>query len=294
MINISGVVILFYPTEQTIFNVSTYVNQLEYLYVLDNSEILNESIKVQLSKFNNVIYLHDGFNNGIAARLNQAIQLAKEKNIDWLLTMDQDSYFENETLKKYKEYISLFASVENVAMFGLSYENRILAENNDFENANQLITSASILNINLTKKIGYFDEKLFIDEVDSDYCFRARFSGYQIIRFKNLQFKHNLGEIKQGISLKSFSYTPRTLHSPIRLYYMVRNYLYLIKKYPELDKNQKKLMRDGLLLRIKNNMIYNNKRVSVVKYILKAYHDFKNEKMGKYTNSAISQKISKN
>jgi len=43
-------------------------------------------------------------------------------------------------------------------------------------------------------------------------------------------------------------------------------------------------MKRGLLIRIKNNIIYNQKRFQVIKYILKGYLDFKKNKMGKISS----------
>ena len=36
------------------------------------------------------------------------------------------------------------------------------------------MTSGNLLNLKIAEKIGDFEEKLFIDEVDHDYCYRIR------------------------------------------------------------------------------------------------------------------------
>jgi rhamnosyltransferase len=282
MLLLTGAVILYHPTEKVIENINSYINSLEKLYVLDNSENCNNQIKALLTANNKIMYLHDGENRGIAERLNQAVHLSKEIGADWLLTMDQDSYFNNSQIVQYIDCLSSFEEKSEVAMFGLKYD----IDTNDttcrFEEPSHLITSGSFLNLHLFDLIGQFDENLFIDEVDSEYCYRAKLVNYRIVRFTHLFLHHQLGEMQRGLSFKSFKFTPRRLHTPIRVYYMVRNCFYVQRKHSQLSSIEKKKMLNGLLLRIKNNLIYNKKRFLVLKFIITGYLDFKRNKMGKY------------
>ena len=249
---------------------------------MDNSATSNSFISDKLSH-SNLIYLHDGENKGIAKRLNHAANMAAARGFLWLLTMDQDSYFKEGVLNQYKEVINTYSYKDQTAIFGVNYtkENKTT---NQLKEVPLLITSGSILNLKAMKSIGFFDENLFIDEVDSEYCYRARIRHYKIIECSQIFLHHHLGEIQLGRSLKSGRLTLRRLHAPVRLYYMVRNYFYVLKKLPQISEADKKEMKRGLLIRIKNNIIYNQKRFQVIKYILKGYLDFKKNKMGKISS----------
>lgn len=48
------------------------------------------------------------------------------------------------------------------------------------------ITSASCTNLAVWKEVGGFDERLFIDLVDNEFCKRLIVSGYKILRLNNL------------------------------------------------------------------------------------------------------------
>src|SRR5438105_10945626 len=103
-----GVVILYFPDTKVVDRINTYVDFLDSLYVCDNSETPDQNIVERIKKKTNTIYIQDGENKGISARLNQVAQYTLEKDFEWLLTMDQDSYFEQGVLDQYFKCIKSF------------------------------------------------------------------------------------------------------------------------------------------------------------------------------------------
>src|SRR6478736_3145595 len=100
MDKIATVVILFNPNKKTVENILTYVNKIEKLFVTDNSSTLSQYIRFDFLQEKTVL-IHDGDNKGIAARLNQVCELAIEDGFEYLLTMDQDSYFDESAITNY-------------------------------------------------------------------------------------------------------------------------------------------------------------------------------------------------
>lgn len=279
---IAAAVILYYPGESVIKNMLSYANSVEKLYVIDNSETSSKLITEHVERFSNAVYIHDGENKGIAARLNQVGNLAINEGVEWLLTMDQDSLFEEETFISYLNCVTGFEKKENVSMFGINHTEKLAYSDICMSTkVNHLITSGSILNLGLVNGIGGFNEKLFIDEVDFEYCVRSIAKGFDIIQFTHIFLNHNLGTTSQHRSLKNARITPRVLHSPMRIYYMTRNFLYVQskynKKFPEEIKRRKKI----LINRFKNNIFYNRERFKVMKNIVKGFWDFRKGRMGK-------------
>lgn len=279
---ISGCVILYNPKIEDLENVKTYVSKVSRLYVYDNSEKKsNENFFVD---FENVKYFWEADNKGLSIRLNQACKQAIKDGYEYLLTMDQDSYFEEKNINQYFESIFNFKNKENVAVYGLEYnENDIKNVVPYFEEKDHLITSASVINLKLYDKIGGFDENLFIDCVDIDYCYAALINGFRNIKFTTLIFQHSLGEPVAKASNFSLNRKKkdRNIHSNTRIYYMYRNALFLEKKYKnelpiyisELKKRTKKA--------IKNNFKYTVYFFNLIQLCFKAKSDFRNNRMGK-------------
>jgi len=279
---IAATVILYYPDENVVKNVLSYANAVGKLYVVDNSEVFSKLVMESVKRFNNAVYIHDGENNGIAARLNQVARLAVNDGFDWLLTMDQDSSFEGITFINYLSCIEAFGKKENVSMFGVNYLEKEATSNTcNALNVNHLITSGSLLNLKLMPGIGGFDEKLFIDEVDFEYCLRSVVKGFKIIEFTNIFLTHNLGQTSQHRSFKTAQLTSRVLHSPVRMYYMTRNFLYVHSGYIDTFPAEIDIRRKVLLNRFKNNILYNRQRFKVMKNIVKGFRDYRKGRMGK-------------
>lgn len=279
--SIAAIVITYNPGPEVLQNIQSYLPEVDHLYIADNSSPkLNFSASILDDP--KITLVNNGGNEGIAYRLNQVAELAIKAGYKWLLTMDQDSYFDTENIAAYFEYMQDYKGHDQVAMFGVETVNRpeLIA---DLSNpADQLITSGSLLNLALFQKTGPFDEQLFIDEVDHEYCYRAFVLGYQIIQFTHIFLEHQLGE---AVNVKTIQGGQRatSFHSPLRVYYMVRNFLYVKNKYKSASslKAVFKTRSTALLHRVKNNMLYGPQKWTTLKMVLTALGDYKSGKMGK-------------
>ncbi|HBG49051.1 MAG TPA: hypothetical protein DDW90_06040 [Cyanobacteria bacterium UBA9971] len=284
LISISGVIILYNPELNVIENINSYINYVDILFAIDNSENSNLDIIEKLKLNPKICYISNNENLGIAKALNQGAELALQKNFSWLLTMDQDSKFEDDNAKY---FFNCFDKLENSEEIALICANRQSATNfdktteniYDFKTALIAITSGNLLNLELYKQIGKFEEKLFIDQVDHDYNLRALLKNYKIIKFKNILINHSLGK-QVSVNEKLF------IHSPIRIYYQTRNFLYMLSKYffffPCL------FFRYGLseIKRIFINFYFDRVNIKAkFRKILEGFRDFILNKYGKYENN---------
>jgi len=280
--NIAATVILYHPDESCVQNLITLKKKFQKVYIVDNTENSSGSFENHKNVFQDVIYLHDGKNRGIAERLNWVCELAKKDGYKWLLTMDQDSLFDDVMLTEYFQCITDFTEKEKVSMFGVTFEKQDAKTGNcDAVPVNHLITSGSVVNLNLLNEIGGFDENLFIDELDYEYCLRSIAKGFKIIQFPNIFLDHNLGKTTYHRSFKTIKRTSRNLHSAVRIYYMTRNFLYVQKKYQDIFPGEINDRKTILLNRLKNNILYNKNRFKVIRYILKGVIDYRKARMGK-------------
>jgi rhamnosyltransferase len=279
--NIAGVVILYHPDiEQLSDNIQTYLNGLKQLYVYDNSESKTPGLEEALLKINpSIQYHYFNSNEGIAKRLNQAMDQAALNQYDFLLTMDQDSSFKDGDFDKYK--LSIQSSGDsNVAQFGVNCQPDFTQPKEQPEEALTLITSGSILNVSLAKHIGPFNEDLFIDFVDAEFSYRVIQNGYTNLMFSNIVLNHALGTLVEGRGLGNFKKSMRIIHAPTRVFYIVRNGLYLLFKAKGLTSSMKKDVIRCIKI-IKNDLIYNPELLAVYKNLFSGISAFLMNRMGK-------------
>ena len=279
--NIAGVVILYHPDiKQLSENINTYVLGLKQLYIYDNSEIQTPGIEAALNNLHPCIkYQFFNNNEGIAKRLNQAVEAAMQTQYDYLLTMDQDSSFKPGDFEKYKSLIQK-EEYTKVAQFGINCQPQITMSSEQPQEALTLITSGSILNLSLIKKVGDFNEDLFIDFVDAEFSYRVVQHGLINLMFSNIQLNHALGNLVSGRSVLTFKKSLRIIHAPIRAFYITRNGLFLLFKHKGLSEEMKKDVIRCMKI-LKNDLIYHPQLTQVYINVMKGIFAFCFNKMGK-------------
>ena len=292
--NFAGCVILYNATEDEIKNIETYSSKVNTLYVYDNTE--TKSNEHYFKQYSNVNYFWDNENKGIATRLNQACVQAINDGYNYMLSMDQDSSFKEENIDQYFNAILNFKEKEKVAVYGLEYVKKDINEKtHEYSEVDHLITSASVINLNLFYTIGKFDENLFIDGVDIDYCYAALLKDFKNIKFGKIYFNHYLGSFAiRGSIFSLYLFKKKmSIHSSLRIYYMYRNMLYIEKKHKRRLPNLINKFVKNQKYHINKNIKYSHEFFTVLKFKRKAILDFKNNQMGKFKSSILIQ-ISKN
>jgi rhamnosyltransferase len=277
MLKIDAVVVLYHPDISIVENIKTYQN-VNTIYAVDNSEVKNYELIEQLKIFNNLKYIDNGGNQGIAHALNVGAKLAIENGSNWLLTMDQDSKFEENGLK------NLIKCLENLIqknkMVGIVAPAHKKIEHIDIQKELVVMTSGNIVNLLAYLEVNGFEEKLFIDAVDYDFCLKLKLAKYDVLQCNNSLLIHQLGESKLvkifGRKITIFT------HSPIRRYYMTRNALYLWRKY---FMNYpffiiKKII--GFQRNLIEIVLFSEEKYKDIKMLLRGIQDFCRNKYGKF------------
>ena len=291
MIKISACVVLYNPTIEVIENVATYADKVDHFIVIDNSDSKQpEIIETLKSIYSDLIYVDNHGNLGIATALNIACDTAIDQGSGWILTMDQDSKFIN--FQDYLSCLHLLSDKSDIALLAPN-TGRFSAEaiqknvsDCTFEEHFLVITSGNFLNLNLFNNIGRFDDNLFIDVVDYDYCAKVRLAGYKTLLFKNILLEHQLGILHKRENLLTRKIRYKREHSPQRTYYIARNYLYLARKYGKLlpqEFSLLKIMNIVFIHDVTKILLYEDQKCKKIgAKFLGAYH-FMIGKYGKYT-----------
>ncbi len=88
-----------------------------------------------------------------------------------------------------------------------------------------LITSGTLLRREVFERVGPFDESLFIDNVDLEWCCRAASLGFACYGAVEARMEHALGD-RMLLNPLGRRLIP-TVHNPLRIYYITRNRLLL-------------------------------------------------------------------
>lgn len=231
--NIAAVVVLYNSAADVLSNIITYLNQVEKLYVVDNSTQLNEELILALQAYPHVHYHSLNGNKGVAIALNWAANQAILDGYMVLLTMDDDTRTPQTMIlemidfwNKYPESIGILSGVHN----NILNKDIKKLERISYQTLPYTMTSGNMLNLIAYQRIGGFLDKLFIDHVDNEYGLRLNANNYKVVELRNIQLDHNVGyPEKKKIGrwvIKNF----RT-HSPIRNYYFMRNGIYVACRY---------------------------------------------------------------
>ena len=203
------------------------------LLIVDNGSNNIDDIKVLLCEFKTVYLIGNKENYGIAKALNQIFQEAVIHNYEWVLTLDQDTIIPDNLLERYEKAIG--EDAENISIIcpqihdDFSDRTWPILEDGEFERyVKRCITSASLNRVAMWHKVGGFDEQLFIDEVDHDYCYRVRHAGGKILLVDDVIIHHTIGNSK-AYSIFGKSIIVRN-HSAFRKYYIARNILLVDRK----------------------------------------------------------------
>ena len=216
------------------------------MYVYDNS-----IKKYEYTFSRNVVYISEGENKGIAYALNRIMEYADRDRYEWVITMDQDSILPEGIVDAYEKEILNDINLGIVCPQVIDARRKYMVPKIEpvKEYVDFCITSASCTSIEIWKLVGGFDEWLFIDLVDNDFCKRIICSGYKILMLNSLILNQEFGEIIPkspreqrfwiGLSrllhnknIAKFSY--KKFVNPMRVYYTNRNIIYLnrkLKKY---------------------------------------------------------------
>lgn len=240
---IAAGIVLYNPDEDR-FNacIDALMQQVDRIYIFDNSENAENFMQSE-----NIVYLTENKNLGIAYALNRVMETAQKDGFDWIITMDQDSIIPTGLVDGYKEAIDRTNKIGIVCPQVVDSRRAYMEVKTTpkEEYVDFCITSASCTSIKAWEKVGKFDEWLFIDLVDNDFCKRLLVSGYKILRLNDFILNQEFGKIiaKGAKSRKFWIKISKLLHnqnfakfsykkfvSPTRVYYTCRNVIYVNKK----------------------------------------------------------------
>jgi rhamnosyltransferase len=266
-------------------NIKSIKEQVDSIIIVDNGssniEDVENTVQILLETGYKVHLIKMNENKGIALALNKAVAYAIDENYKWVLTLDQDSICD-ETL--ISEFITKYNEIENKENIGIIAPNVICRGfeqkeyDSEVEDILTAITSGCLTNASACEDVGFFTEKLFIDHVDYDLCFKLDLKKYKIIKVNTAKIYHELGNvtIKRLLGKKIVVGN----HSAIRRYYYYRNLVYMYKQY-------RKKYPDWIKLEMKSSIkvfiyivLFEKNKINKIQNILHGLYDGAKERYG--------------
>lgn len=238
--------------------------------------------------------LRNDSNVGLAMAQNQGITKAKELGASHVIIFDQDSIPEPGMVDALlRAETQLLARGEKVGAVGpLTYDPLTSVEYpitkyrgpmiqryhpvaGEITEATFIIASGSLIRMSVIDSVGGMLDKLFIDYIDVEWCYRAQARGFTVFVAADARMSHMIGDQRVKFFGRSIS-----KHSPLRRYYLTRN-SFLVLRLPHIPIGYK--VREVTLnfARFVAFFYFSNERMKYLKYIRKAVHDGVCGKFGK-------------
>ena len=184
-------------------------------------------------------------NVGLGAALNRACERAGDMGFGHVLLMDQDSVLADGMVRTLGAALGELQRTGDVAAvgpqfrdarsgelapfvrFGFPFNRKLRGGAGQRVSCDFLITSGALLPLTALQRIGPMDEALFIDNIDMDWCFRAKRAGLSLYGICDAQMVHSIGEELLASRLKQDGVI---VHKPFRLYFIMRNRVLLYRR----------------------------------------------------------------
>ena len=220
---IAACIVLYHPDSSDLEkNIRAISDHIDLLFLWRNSI---EKVIVPENLSCRILWMGDGTNQYIAHPLNCCLSYCIENGFDYLLTMDQDSEFEdfgrfietvsvlrNETL--YRRTIIFAPNINH--RYDISYS---------FIAVESTITSGSLCDVRAAIAIGGFREAYQIYWVDGEFCHRAHLNGYDIFTLTENNLKQQFGKITMVHGVTCYNYSAQSY------YFLFRNMLWMHREY---------------------------------------------------------------
>lgn len=244
---VSAIIVTFNPDMKLLLQqYKSVCSQVNYIVYVDNGSSNFYEYKKAIEEVtlvsNDIRFIRNEHNMGLGYAHNQGIRMAKELKAQAVLILDHDSVLRSEFVKSLLFAMKkLLAENVKLAAVGPIYINektkeqypitrywgpfvKRLKPEKQLVEASVLISSGTLIPINILDIVGGMDENLFVDYIDIEWSYRVRSMGYKLYVVPSAIMNHQIGDKRIPVFGRMVS-----MHSPLRRYYLSRNSIYMLK-----------------------------------------------------------------
>lgn len=287
----AAVVSAYNPDDGLPEHVESLLRQVEHVVVVDDGSPQDVTDVLARAEAEGATVLRLEQNSGIAAALNAGIRYARRVwDPAWIMTMDQDSRLTDSYVSKALACVHGDGAPADVvgAISAESHNGKRLPTIRVRDHLEVLdpMQSGTLYRSEIFDRVGYFDDELFIDCVDSDFNARIRRAGFHIEIGRGVDLMHSLGRSRPMVifgwrahlgSNPLFIYE----HQPFRVYYITRNILMIARRYAL---SQPEWVARRLLMEVQSDVVrllFGPRRMLSALAICKGALDFANARTGR-------------
>ena len=239
--NTVALVVLYYPEPETVIRLKGILRQLNSLLVIDNTPAADRVREVWEwgGSCEAVTCLDNTENVGLGVAYNRGFAEAGRRGAKWVLLLDQDTDLTDGylfTVTRRLESVGYRNSEgRRVGVVGVNFGNpalRLLCaeESEAVVDVRTVISSGSLVSTAAWRSVSGFDEDLFIDYVDVDFCLRVKSAGYGVVFIGDVLMSHEMGHWGEN-SLFGVYRRVTANYSALRHYYITRNFVAIARKH---------------------------------------------------------------
>lgn len=242
-----AIIVTFNPDVEGLFVLLEQVSEQCPFVLIDNSSTNKQAFLDRAASLENCLEVVPLETNiGLAAALNLGLKRARDEKAYYAILFDQDSAIEPGFVLGLQEALREAQSLSDkpVAAIGPRVSHPTLQRRTPFKifsalfnrtdrpyprsntlfEADFLISSGCLIVLESLDAIGLMRESYFIDNIDLEWCFRAKSHGYELMGCNQAVLIHSIGEASENLLEKSGLIVK---HSPLRSYYTTRNRFHL-------------------------------------------------------------------
>lgn len=223
--SIATVIVTYHPDMELLRqNIGAIHPHVDKILIWRNSA---DDLSSLTSLFPKIEMIGDGTNHFMAYPLNQALQWAHNHGYDWLLTMDQDSKWDN-----FEAFIddaarNMIETRDTIALYAPVINRLRLDSETPFRDIEWTIQSGMLTNVKKCLQFGGFREDYKIYGVDEEFCYWVNHNNMKVRVLPG----HNLTQ-KYGNARKSrWGFTVYN-YSPTVRYFLIRNMIWMKREFP--------------------------------------------------------------
>lgn len=248
---IYGVIVALDPPPGFAARMRNVSAQCDAIVIVDNGSFDAIQLHHIGTRGKEIHLLRNAQNVGLAKALNAGIERASKLGATHVVLIDHDSTVAPEMVDALHGVIEaaspdaeivavptiIFSdndnrcrwpqtSISNRIRFRLVYGHEIAKPTS----VDLAVGSGMHMSVQTWKRLGGFDEQLFVDLVDTDFCLRARAAGMSIMAVPTARLLHDIGHPdRRDIPLLGPAFP--THHSDLRHYYIARNRVTLLQRH---------------------------------------------------------------
>ncbi|MEB0029009.1 glycosyltransferase family 2 protein [Pseudomonas sp. MH9.2] len=287
MKGVAAVVVGYNPDIQVLDSLlASLVDQVDLLVLVDNggaSLFLESSPTIR----DRIRYIPLGENKGLGFALNIGFSCAIDEGNDYVVTFDQDSHAQSDLISTLHQAMCKAKLMDGNAIavsptffdrrdgkqikfpFYSSSSGAIRAifqsdDEHGLVKADALITSGMLVDTRAWKKGIKYDDGMFVDFTDTEWCFRVRDRGFSLYGCLKVEMGHALSDAPpvKILGLSFFRY------SPVRRYFFFRNTV-AVCRMKHTPGCWKRRMIMALMLRFAVNLLIDTDRAKSLRMMVR-------------------------